>query len=131
MELEIEQKRFLNLLDQFVGNVPFEMKIIDKVLSQLPTQAKEGFINEMYYKHIYSGPLYIVQHCNFKTDVQFFTNLEMVKKFLISICLEDSDYLKTLSDSVIRKKMQKQEPICGYFITLGEMNDDTRQQYFG
>lgn len=130
MRVEMDKDRFIELLGQFRTDVPFEMTMIRTLLTQMPQQAKEGFIEELYYKYRYTGPIYIVQHCNFKTDVRFFTNLQMVKDYLIEICLEDKDYLTTLSNSVITKKMKNKEPICGYYIELGEINDDTREQFF-
>ena len=130
MRLAIDKDRFKELMGQFKNDVPYSTELIKMLLAQMPQQAAKGLMEELYYKYIYTGEIYTVQHCNFKTDIRYFTNLQMVKDYLIEVCLEDGEYLKTLSNSVINKKIKNREPICGYFINRGEINDDTREQYF-
>lgn len=130
--LEIDKERFKQFLDQFVGDAPFQIELIKKILSQMPEQVVEQFITELYYDHVYEGPLYIATHAVFKHDVHYFPNYQSLLKFLNEINSFtnefNTDALLTIDKKTLAKRVKDKLPLCGYIIEMREegLEEDVR-----
>lgn len=116
--LTIDKDKFLELLDQFKNDIPYEHALIDRIFTNMPHQAVECIIEEMYFKHLYKGPVYRAVHYIFKDDIHLFANQECLIEFLKSRDLEKpEEFWKTVDGRLIRTFIERGNPICGYIIT--------------
>ena len=128
--LEVDKERFKEFLDQFVGDAPYQTELIYKILNQMPTQVSQQLIEELYYKYVYDGPLFIATHAVFKSEVHYFPNYESLTKFLNEVNKFTSEYntdaLLTIDVKSIQKRMKDGIPLCGYMIEMKGVKEDER-----
>jgi hypothetical protein len=128
---EVDRKRFKEFLDQFIGDVPYQIELAKKLLSQMPDEVAKQFIEELYYNYVYTGPLYKAQHAVFKEDVHYFPNYQSLCKFLNDINKFtnefNTDALLTIDKKSIAKRMKENLPLCGYLITMEGLEDEPEQ----
>lgn len=129
--LEVDKERFKEFLTQFIGDAPYQIELVNTILNQMPEKVAKQLIEELYYDHVYQGPLYKVQHAVFKEDVRFFPNFESLTKFLNEINKFsrefNTDSLLTIDKKFIQKRMKENLPLCGYIITMEDVEDEPEQ----
>ena len=116
--LEIDKERFKGFLLQFVGDAPYQVELVETLFEQMPIQVRNNMIEEYYYKYIFKGPVYVVQHMVYKADVHRFASLDLLKRFLIekSMGTLDEEFLNSCKPAFFDKKIQEHEPLAGYYI---------------
>lgn len=126
--LEIDKERFAEFLDQFIGDTPYQLSLINKLINQLPSQVAEGLIEDLFYSRVYKGNIYKLQHVVFKDDIHFFPSYENMMMFLEDInktlCEYNTDSLKNLDKKTVLKRMNDKLPLCGYLITMEEIEHE-------
>ena len=130
--LEIDKQRFKSFLDQFIGDAPYQVELVKKILNDMPEQVAKQLIEELYYQNVYDGPLFVAQHAVFKDDIHFFPNFESLTIFLNDINKFsrefNTDSLLAIDKKFIQKRMKEQLPLCGYLITMERVKDDDNEQ---
>jgi len=130
--LEVDKERFKQFLPQFIGDAPYQIELIRTIMNQMPEQVVKQMIEELYYDHVYEGPVYIAQHAVFKDDVRYFPNYESLTKFLNDVNKFTSEYntdsLLTIDRKSIQKRMNDGIPLCGYMITMKNIKDEDDEQ---
>lgn len=122
MRLEIDKKRFKDMLVQFRGDAPYQVELVKELLNQMPPQVKENVIEELYFENLYKGEVYIAQHCVFQEDRHFFVSLQSLRDFLKGRSFDiNPALLDTLDDKTLRLYERKNQPICGYDIRKGNI----------
>lgn len=116
--LEVDKERFKGFLNQFIGDAPYQVELVDTLFSQMPHQVRNNLIEEYYYKYIYKGPVYIAQHMTFKADIHRFPTLESLKEFLIdrSMGTITHEFFDSCKPAFFDKKIAEHEPIAGYYL---------------
>ena len=101
----------------------------------MPVQVVKQFIEELYYKHVYNGPLYVAQHAVYKDEIHYYPNYQSLLKFLNEVNKFAGEYnpdsLLTLDKKTLAKRIKDNMPLCGYIITmkgLDESDDQRREQ---
>lgn len=126
--LEVDKERFKGFLDQFIGDAPYQIELIRKIMSQMPAQVVNQFIEELYYEHVYNGPLYKVQHAVFKDEVHYFPNYQSLLRFLNDVNKFskefNTDALLTIDKKTLAKRVKDNLPLCGYIITMQNDEED-------
>ena len=127
--LEVDKQRFKEFLEQFIGDAPYQIELINTILSQMPVQVTAQFIEELYYTHVYNGPVYIAQHAVFKDEIHYFPNYQTLLSFLNDVNKFANEFnpdsLLTIDKKTLAKRIKEGLPLCGYIITMkGIDNDD-------
>ena len=129
--LEIDKERFKQFLPQFIGDAPYQIELINTLLSQMPAQVVKQFIEELYYENVYEGPLYIAQHAVFKDEIHYFPNYETLLKFLNEVNRFtnefNTDSLLSVDKKMIAKRVKEGMPLCGYIISMKGVEEDGEQ----
>lgn len=117
--LEIDKERFKDFLNQFIGDAPYQVELLETILSQMPPQVRNNFIEEQYYKYNYKGTVYVVQHMVFTSDIHRFASLDSLKQFLIerSMGTITPDFFAFCKAGFFDKKIEEHEPLAGYYIS--------------
>lgn len=117
--LEIDKERFKGFLNQFVGDAPYQVELVETLFEQMPIQVRNNLIEEYYYKYIYKGSVYVAQHIVYKADIHRFATLDSLKAFLIERSLGTiaPEFFDSCKQSFFDKKIAEHEPLAGYYIT--------------
>ena len=130
--LEVDKERFKEFLDQFIGDAPYQIELIYKILDQMPTQVTKQLIEELYYNQVYTGPLYIAQHAVFKEEIHYFPNYQSLLAFLNEVNKFsrefNTDSLLSIDKKTIAKRMNDNLQLCGYIITMKGLDPDDEQR---
>lgn len=130
--LEVDKERFKEFLDQFIGDAPYQIELVKKLLSQMPVQITKQLIEELYYNNVYDGPLYIAQHAVFKSEIHYFPNYQTLLNFLNEVNKFtnefNTDSLLNIDKKTIAKRMHDNLPLCGYIITIKDTLEQDEQQ---
>jgi superfamily I DNA and RNA helicase len=120
--LSIDREKFISILDQFKWDIPYEVEIIKHILDNLPQQASEGLIRELYFTHLHKGVVYKAVHWAFKEDINMFTSWQELIEFLKTKSLDISkDYWATATGRTIEGYIKSGQPLAGYIITKEEL----------
>lgn len=127
--LEVDKERFKGFLDQFIGDAPYQIELVNTILKQMPDQVSKQLIEELYFEYVYNGPLYIAQHAVFKDEIHYFPSFESLTRFLNEVNKFSREYntdsLLDIDSKYIQKRMREGLPLCGYMIRIeGEVEDD-------
>lgn len=116
--LTIDKEKFLELLDQFKNDIPYETRLIKRLFDNMPQQAVECIVEELYFEYLYKGPVYKAVHYVYKDDIHLFANQESLIEFLKSRDLEKPDtFWATVDGRLLRTFIDRGNPICGYILT--------------
>lgn len=122
IRLELDKKRFKEMLVQFIGDAPFQVELVQTILDQMPPQVRDTLIEELYFKYLFKGEVYIAQHCVFKDDIHYFPNINSLREFLKTRNLElTEEFIDTIDDKLINKSTRMKQPICGYDLKKGSI----------
>jgi len=117
----IDKDRFLSLLDQFIYDVPFEMKIMDRLLANIPPTVVPTIIEEFYFKYVHKGEYYRLQHAILKDDLHYRVGYLEVKKFLQERSLEMSPaQFNFFTPKILEAVCKEKRIIAGYLISKEE-----------
>ncbi len=130
--LEVDKERFKQFLSQFIGDAPYQIELVYEILGQMPEQVSKQLIEELYYKYVHVGPLFIAQHAVFKDEIHYFPSYESLTKFLNDVNKFtnefNTDSLLNIDKKYIQKRMKDNLPLCGYFITMEDVEDEQPRQ---
>lgn len=117
--LEIDKERFKSFLEQFIGDAPYQVELVNTIFEQMPHQVRDGLIEEYYYRYVYKGTVYVAQHMVFTSDIHRFPNLESLKQFLIerSMGTITHEFFDSCKPAFFDKKIAEHEPLAGFYIT--------------
>jgi hypothetical protein len=120
--VSIDREKFLEILDQFRWDIPYEVEVIKHILDNLPTQAAEGLIRELYFTRLHKGVVYKAVHCVFKDDINMFITFQDLVTFLKTKSFEiPKEYWDTVTGRTIAGYVSSGQPLCGYIITKEEL----------
>lgn len=120
--VSIDREKFLEILDQFKYDIPYELQLIKRLLANMPEQASKCIIEELYFEHIYKGPVFKAVHYLYKDDIHLFTNQKNLLDFLRERNLEFSDdYWKNIDGRTLESYIRRHSPLCGYIISKEEI----------
>jgi hypothetical protein len=116
--ISIDREKFLEILNQFKWDIPYEVEIVKHIIDNLPDQAAHGLIRDLYFTHIYKGQVYKAVHWAFKEDINMFTTWQELVAFLKYKSLDIAkDYFSTVTGRTIEGYIKSGQPLCGYIIT--------------
>ena len=125
MRLEVDKQKFKQYLDQFIDDVPYEIELIETLLANIRPGARKILLEDLYFREVYRGKVYKLQHVTFKDDIHYFLNYDSLRSFLMERSyIEDDTYYSQLTESYIDRKIQNKEPVLGYTIEKWEIQDD-------
>jgi hypothetical protein len=120
--ITINKDRFIEILDQFKYDIPYEVQLVKRILSNMPDQAAKCVIEELFFTTIYKGPVFRVVHYLYQDDIHWFTNIKSLLDFLKERNLEFSDeYWATIDGRTLDSYIRRHNPLCGYFIYKEEI----------
>ena len=118
----INKDKFLEILDQFKYDIPYEVQLIHKLLDNIPEQARKCIVEELYFKWIYKGPVFKAVHYLYQDDIHLFTNLKNLIDFLGERNMEFSEeFWNTIDGRTIDGYIRRHSPLCGYIISKEEI----------
>jgi hypothetical protein len=109
----IDKEKFLELLDQFKGDLPYLQKIYNKVKSLLPEEYFKQLTADMFHQYVYDKEYYVAEHHIYSDDKHYFKSFEELYEFLKEKHLEKEYPLKK---NKVELAMNTPFPISGYKI---------------
>jgi hypothetical protein len=120
--ISINRDKFLELLDQFKYDIPYEVQLIRRLISNMPEQAANCVIEELYFEKIYKGPVWKAVHYLYKDDIHLFTNQKAMLAFLKERNMEFTDeFWETIDGRTLDSYMKRRSPFCGYILSKEEI----------
>ena len=120
--VSINKDKFLEILDQFKYDIPYEVQLVKRLLSNMPEQASKCVIEELYFEFIYKGPVFKAVHYLYQDDIHMFTNQKALIEFLKERNMEFSDaFWETVDGRTLDSFIKKRNPLCGYIISKEEI----------
>ena len=120
--VSIDRDRFLEILDQFKYDIPYEAQLVKRLLSNMPEQAARCLVEELFFKHVYKGPVFKVVHYLYQDDIHWFTNQKAMLDFLKEYNMEFSDeFWATIDGRTLHSLIERRTPLCGYIISKEEI----------
>lgn len=110
MNYTINRSSFKELLKQFKDDIIFETELIKDLLSQLPSNYRENFLETLYYTEVYKGELYICKHVNF-AEVKYFRTFKEVLEYL-----NNNNLNSTVTKYHLVNAIENNKPIAGFVI---------------
>lgn len=120
--IAINKDKFIEILDQFKYDIPYEAQLVKRILSNMPEQAANCIIEELYFQFIYKGPVFKAVHYLYKDDIHLFTSQKNLLAFLKERNLEFSDdFWATIDGRTLDPYIKRHTPFCGYIISKEEI----------
>lgn len=116
--VSIDKEKFLEILDQFKYDIPYEAQLVKRILSNMPEQASNCIIEELYFQNIHKGLVFKAVHYAFKDDIHLFTSQKALLEFLKERNMEFSEeFWNTIDGRTLDSFIKKRNPLCGYIIS--------------
>lgn len=116
--VSINKEAFLEILNQFKHDIPYEVKLVHTLLANMPEQVAENVIMELYFEQVYKGVVYKAVHCVYKDDINYFLNFTSLIEFLKGRSLHIApDFWRTVDTRLIERYIKSENPLCGYIIS--------------
>jgi hypothetical protein len=123
--VSIDKTKFLEILDQFKYDIPYEVELVKRLLANMPEQASKYIIEELYFTRIHNGPVFKVVHYIYQDDIHWFTNQKALLEFLKERNMEfTEEFWQTIDGRTLDSFIKKRNPLCGYIISKEEMKND-------
>lgn len=120
--VSINKEKFMEILDQFKYDIPYEVELVKRILSNMPEQAAKCVIEELFFTTIYKGQVFKVVHYLYQDDIHWFTNIKAMLAFLKERNLEFSEeYWNIIDGRTLDSYIRKGTPFCGYIISKEEI----------
>ena len=120
--VSINKERFIEILDQFTYDIPYEVQLVKHILNNMPEQAAHCVVEELYFKHVYKGPVFKAVHYLYQDDIHWFTHQKALLDFLKERNMEFSEELwNTIDGRTLDSFIKKRNPLCGYIISKEEI----------
>jgi hypothetical protein len=88
----------------------------------MPEQAAKCIVEELYFEHVYKGPVFKAVHYLYQDDIHMFTHQKALLEFLKERNMEFSDeFWKTIDGRTLSSFIEKRNPFCGYIISKEEI----------
>jgi hypothetical protein len=117
----IDKERFIEILDQFKYDIPYEMDLVRRLINNMPEQASECIIKELYFERIHKGPVFRAVHYVYQDDINLFTSQKQLLEFLKERNMEFTDeFWNTIDGRTLESFIKKRNPLCGYIISKEE-----------
>ena len=121
--ISIDRNRFLEILDQFKYDIPYEVELVKRLLNNMPEQAAKSVVEELFFTHVYKGPVFKAVHFVYHEDIHWFTNQKALLEFLKECNMEfTEEFWNTIDGRTLESFIKKRNPICGYIISKEEIN---------
>ena len=118
----INKEKFIEILDQFKYDIPYEVQLIKRLIANMPEQAAKCVIEELFFEFVYKGPVFKAVHYLYKGDIHMFTNQKALLEFLGERNMEFSpEFWATIDGRTLEGYIRKSCPLCGYIITKEEI----------
>jgi len=109
----INREKFLAILEQFKGDIPYLHQLFTKVKDLLPEEYVKQLIADLYHEIVYDDEHFIATHHMFKERKHYFKTFDELFEFLVDKQLEKEDKLKK---NKVLIAMDTPFPISGYTI---------------
>lgn len=109
----IDRERFLQLLDQFKGDIPYLQQLFNRIQKLLPEEYFKQLIADLYHSYVYNKDYYVAEHHIYSDDKRYFRSFEELFEFLKEKHLEKEFPLKR---NKVELAMDTPFPISGYKI---------------
>jgi hypothetical protein len=116
----IDRARFLELINQFKGDIPYLHKLFTKVSEMLPEEYFKQLVADLFHQYIYDKSHYVAEHHLFSGQKHYFLTLEELQDFLQSKNLEKEFPIKK---NKVQLAMDTRLPIAGYYISFINKED--------
>lgn len=116
--ITINKEKFLEILDQFKYDIPYEAQLVKKLISNMPEQAANCIIEELYFEFVYKGPVFKAVHYLYHDDIHLFTNQKQLIEFLGERNMEFTpEFFATIDGRTLEAYIRRRNPLCGYIIS--------------
>jgi hypothetical protein len=120
--ISINKERFVEILDQFKYDIPYEVELVKRLFNNMPEQAAKCVIEELYFKTVYKGPVFKAVHYIYQEDIHWFAHQKALLEFLKERNMEFSDeFWSTIDGRTLDSFIRKRNPLCGYIISKEEI----------
>jgi len=120
--VSINKDKFLEILDQFKYDIPYEAQLVKRILSNMPEQASKCVIEELYFQFIHKGPVFKAVHYLYQDDIHMFTSQKNLLDFLRERNMEfTEEFWNTIDGRTLDSFIRKRNPLCGYIISKEEI----------
>jgi len=113
----IDRAKFLELIDQFKGDIPYLHKLFNKVSKLLPEEYFRQLVADLFHQFIYDQAYYVAEHHLFSGEKHYFRTFELLHEFLELKNLEKEVAIKK---NKVQLAMNTRLPIAGYLISYIE-----------
>jgi hypothetical protein len=111
----IDRERFLELLDQFKGDIPYLQKIFNRLKTLMPEEYFKQLTADLYHQFVYDQDYYVAEHHIYSDDKHYFRSFDELYEFLKDRHLE-KEY--PLRKNKIELAMNTPFQISGYKIAF-------------
>jgi hypothetical protein len=111
--INIDKERFLNLIEQFRHDIPFQQMMFNKLKSIMPEEYFKQMIADMFHQYVFADEYYIAEHHIFKDQKHYFKTFDELHQFLSDHRVQKEYYLRT---NKVHLAMDTDVPISGYII---------------
>jgi hypothetical protein len=111
----IDREKFLEIMSQFKGDIPYLQKLFNKVKELLPEEYFKQLVTDQYHSYVYDSDYYLAEHYIYSDDKHYFKDFEQLYEFLKEKNLEKEVILKRNKVDIA---MNTPYPISGYKISF-------------
>jgi hypothetical protein len=109
----IDREKFLALMDQFKGDIPFIQMIFNKITSMMPEEYRKQLYADLYHQFVYADDYYVAEHHLFSDDKRYFKTFDELVEFLKSRHIDTETAFKR---NKVELALNTPFPISGYKI---------------
>ena len=116
----IDRAKFLELLDQFKGDIPYLHQLFTKVSGLLPEEYFRQLVADLFHEFIYEQSYYVAEHHLYSGEKHYFKSIDELQEFLNRKNLEKEFPIKK---NKVQLAMDTRLPIAGYYISYINKED--------
>lgn len=116
----IDRAKFLEILDQFKGDIPYLHQLFNKVSKLLPEEYFKQLVADLFHEFIYDEDYYVAEHHLYKEDKHYFRTFESLFEFLQLKNLEKEFPVRR---NKVELAMNTRLPIAGYVVSFVKKGD--------
>jgi hypothetical protein len=109
----IDKEKFLEIIEQFKGDIPYLQMIYNKVKTLMPEEYFKQLTADMFHQYVYEKEYYVAEHHIYTDDKHYFKTFEELYEFLKDKHLEKEFPLRR---NKVELAMNTPFPISGYKI---------------
>jgi hypothetical protein len=116
----IDRAKFLELIDQFKGDIPYLHKLFTKISELLPEEYFRQLVADLFHQYIYDQSYYVAEHYLYSGEKHYFRTFELLHEFLE---IKNLDKEFPIKKNKVQLALNSTLPISGYVISYIKKED--------